>query len=93
MSGKKRIFAEHGYFDFLPLRIAMKQGFFTLFPALSLAILAACGRTHRSADDSPREILARMRADTAWIRELDSLAVEAIGPGTRCTSGLAYIRI
>lgn len=71
----------------------MKQGFFTLFPALSLAILAACGRTHRSADDSPREILARMRADTAWIRELDSLAVEAIGPGTRCTSGLAYIRI
>ena len=34
--------------------------------------------------ETPEQVLARMRADTAWIRELDSLAQIAIGPGARC---------
>ena len=49
-----------------------------------LAFFTACGYSVGSADPSPEETLAQMRADTAWIRELDSLAAEAIGPGARC---------
>lgn len=52
---------------------------------LTLSLFTAtCGRSVGSADPSPEETLALMRADTAWIRELDSLAAEAIGPGARC---------
>lgn len=32
----------------------------------------------------PEDVLSRMRADTAWIRELDSLAGIAIGIGAEC---------
>lgn len=31
-----------------------------------------------------------MRADTAWIRQLDSLAQTAIGPGARCLDPVAH---
>ena len=52
---------------------------------LTLPLLAAtctCGR--RSPVNDVTEVLAQMRADTAWIRKLDSLAATAIGPGARC---------
>ena len=51
---------------------------------LTLACTAACVHPAGSNDPAPEEILGRMRADSAWIRELDSLAAEAIGPGARC---------
>ena len=51
---------------------------------LSLAGTAACIRQAGSDDPAPDAVLARMRADSAWIRELDSLAAMAIGPGARC---------
>ena len=52
--------------------------------AASTFILAlACGQRPKT-HDSPEAILARMRADTSWILELDSLAQLAIGPGARC---------
>jgi len=51
---------------------------------LTLACTAACVHPAGSDDPAPEEILARMRADSSWIRELDSLAAEAIGPGARC---------
>jgi len=51
---------------------------------LTLIAAAACRRPAVPADPAPEEVLARMRADSAWVRELDSLAAEAIGPGARC---------
>ena len=50
---------------------------------LMMFLLCACGsRTPELA--SPEEILAQTRADTAWIKTLDSLAQDVIGPGARC---------
>lgn len=48
----------------------------------ALALISSC-RQHPVAS-GPETTLARMRADTAWIRQLDSLAQTAIGPGARC---------
>lgn len=47
-----------------------------------LALISSC-RQH-TVVSGPETTLARMRADTAWIRQLDSLAQTAIGPGARC---------
>ena len=59
-----------------------------------MILLSACGQCARrgvpatdAADDArpkPREILARMRADTSWIRRLEEMADSALGPGARC---------
>lgn len=46
-------------------------------------LASACGQRPKT-NDNPETILARMRADTSWIQELDSLAQVAIGPGARC---------
>lgn len=50
------------------------------------AILAfGCrGRRDAGALQSPEKILAQMRADSAWVRELDSLVCLALGPKARC---------
>ena len=52
-----------------------------LLLALSLTIGCASSNTD---SPSPEEILSRMRADTAWIRRLESLVGIAIGPGAKC---------
>ena len=59
-----------------------------------MILLSACGQCARrgvpatdAADDArpkPREILARMRADTSWIHRLEEMADSALGPGARC---------
>lgn len=48
----------------------------------ALALIPSC-RQHPTAS-GPEATLAGMRTDTAWIRQLDSLAQTAIGPGARC---------
>jgi hypothetical protein len=53
----------------------------SLLLALSMTIGCASSNTE---SPSPEEILSRMRADTAWICRLDSLAGIAIGPGAKC---------
>lgn len=42
------------------------------------------GRQAAGAPQSPEEILAEMRADSAWVRELDSLARLTLGPKAQC---------
>ena len=61
------------------------------FLILLSAIIGACrpgGRTPVSGQDdripSAESIIARMRADTLWIRHLETLADSAVGPGARC---------
>lgn len=48
----------------------------------ALALISSRGQ--RTVASGPETTLARMRADTTWIRQLDSLAQTAIGPGARC---------
>lgn len=48
----------------------------------ALALIPSC-RQHPTAS-GPEATLAGMRADMAWIRQLDSLAQTAIGPGACC---------
>ena len=49
---------------------------------LTAVCVAACVSHPKQA--VPEAILAQMRADTAWINTLDSLASMAIGPGAKC---------
>ena len=55
----------------------------TIIITVVLALMTACVQQPR-IQDSPEAILAQMRTDTIWIRELDSLAQVAIGPGAKC---------
>ena len=60
----------------------------------AMILLSACGQCARhgvSATDAavdvlpePQTVLARMRADTLWIRRLEERADSALGPGARC---------
>ena len=54
----------------------------TLITILATICIAACFSHPKQA--APEAILAQMRADTAWIHTLDSLASIAIGPGAKC---------
>ena len=54
-----------------------------------LTLALSCGQ-HRPAQDTPQAVLALMRADTAWIRQLDSLAQIAIGPGAKCLDPVSH---
>lgn len=49
---------------------------------LAAICIAAC--VSHPKQEGPEAILAQMRADTAWIHTLDSLAAIAIGPGAKC---------
>ena len=55
----------------------------TIIITTVLVLMTACGQRPKS-HDTPEVILAQMRSDTCWIRELDSLAQVAIGPGAKC---------
>lgn len=57
---------------------------------LALPLAPACMRD-RATEPSPAEILSRMRADTARVSELDSLAEIAIGPGAECIDPVQHI--
>lgn len=50
----------------------------------ALLAAAACGHRRDPQVSSPEDILSLMRADSAWVHELDSLAGLALGPGARC---------
>lgn len=50
----------------------------------TLLAAAACGNRRDPQTSSPEDILSLMRADSAWVHELDSLAGLALGPGARC---------
>ena len=55
-----------------------------------LLLTASCCFSAPKEDASPEAVLARMRADTAWIRHLDSLAQEAVGPGAACLDPVSH---
>ena len=65
---------------------------FILFPLITLmALVAACKNSPEGPSETgPEAVLARMRADSAWIHELDSLAQTAIGPGAKCIDPVAH---
>ena len=55
----------------------------TIIVLFVLVVCVGCGGRVK-VQEGPEEVLAQMRADTCWIRELDSLATIAIGPGAKC---------
>lgn len=55
----------------------------TIIILTTIFLALGCCR-HPKAIDTLEAILSMMRADTSWIRELDSLAQMAIGPGAKC---------
>ena len=55
-----------------------------IIAATLLAVAWSCARKQRDGMETPESVLTRMRADSCWIYELDSLAQIAIGPGARC---------
>lgn len=54
-----------------------------------IILTLSCGQQPKSAD-TPQAVLARMRADTAWIRQLDSMAQTAIEPGAKCLDPVSH---
>lgn len=65
---------------------------YILFPLIALmALIAACYYSPEGESETgPEAVLARMRADSAWIHELDSLAQTAIGPGAKCMDPVSH---
>ena len=57
---------------------------------LSILAAAACSSAGNGDASGPGQILAQMRADTAWIRHLDTLSWTAIGPGARCLDPVSH---
>ena len=51
---------------------------------ITILFLISCSGPRKQAETGPEAILAQMRADTAWINTLYSLAAIAIGPGAKC---------
>lgn len=58
-------------------------------PIVLLALTLSCGQ-RQQVMDAPEAILAQMRADTAWIHQLDSIAQIAIGPGAKCLDPVSH---
>ncbi len=63
-----------------------------LFPLIALmALIAACNYSPEGESETgPEAVLARMRDDSAWIHELDSLAQIALGPGAKCINPVSH---
>jgi hypothetical protein len=61
----------------------------TVLIILLFALALSCGQ-RRPAQEAPQTVLAQMRADTAWIRHLDSLAQTAVGPGAKCLDPVSH---
>lgn len=58
-------------------------------PIVLLVLTLSCGQ-RQQVKDAPEAILAQMRADTAWIHQLDSMAQIAIGPGAKCLDPVSH---
>lgn len=58
-------------------------------PIVLLVLTLSCGQ-RQQVKDAPEAILAQMRADTAWIHQLDSMAQIAIGPGSKCLDPVSH---
>ena len=77
-------------FIYLKKRVKVKRKKLAFLILLSAFLGACCpgGRTPASGQDdripSAESIIARMRADTLWIKHLETLADSAVGPGARC---------
>lgn len=57
---------------------------------ITSALLALFSCRQKPAQSGPEAVLARMRADTAWIHRLDSMAQIAIGPGATCLDPVSH---
>ena len=60
-----------------------------IVPIVLLVLTLSCGQ-RQQVKDAPEAILAQMRADTAWIHQLDSMAQIAIGPGAKCLDPVSH---
>ena len=58
-------------------------------PIVLLVLTLFCGQ-RQQVKDAPEAILAQIRADTAWIHQLDSMAQIAIGPGSKCLDPVSH---
>ena len=63
---------------------------FAVLIFLIMTVLHACVSSQQGDASSPGRILEAMRADTAWIRHLDTLSWTAIGPGARCLDPVSH---
>ena len=61
----------------------------TILLAIIFIPMLSCGQQSKN-QETPESILALMRADTAWIHELDSMAQTAIGPGAKCLDPVSH---
>lgn len=61
-----------------------------LLPVLPLIIFSGCAHSPGSGSSFPGQVLQAMRADTGWIRHLDSLSQTALGPGARCIDSVSH---
>jgi len=57
---------------------------------ITSAFLALFSCKQKSTLSGPEAVLAQMRADTAWIHQLDSMAQIAIGPGAKCLDPVSH---
>jgi hypothetical protein len=57
---------------------------------ITSALLALISCRQKPTQSGPEAVLARMRADTAWIHQLDSMAQIAIGPGAKCLDPVSH---
>lgn len=57
---------------------------------ITSALLALFSCRQKPTQSGPEAVLARMRADTAWIHRLDSMAQIAIGPGAKCLDPVSH---
>ena len=54
-----------------------------IYITVFLVMITSC-KEEPHKQDAPESVLLQMRTDSSWIRELDSLAQIAIGPGAKC---------
>ena len=57
---------------------------------ITSAFLALFSCKQKSTLSGTEAVLAQMRADTAWIHQLDSMAQIAIGPGAKCIDPVSH---
>lgn len=57
---------------------------------ITSALLALLSCRQKPTQSGPEAVLARMRADTAWIHRLDSMAQIAIGLGAKCLDPVSH---
>ena len=61
-----------------------------LLSTLSFIITSGCALSPGGGSSSPGQVLQAMRADTNWVRHLDSLSQTALGLGARCLDPVSH---